>query len=123
MFQQLISTWIPLGTALLRQLFPRFGAAPCHYINGPDTLPAPGPEEGQELEELYSLPPEDRAVIHLHYYEGYTLEEIAGFLHISPSAVSMRLHRARKLLRSSLEDDYGSENLPKNVSSTPYAGR
>ncbi len=39
MFQQLISTWIPLGTALLRQLFPRFGAAPCHYINGPDTLP------------------------------------------------------------------------------------
>ncbi len=54
MFQQLISTWIPLGTALLRQLFPRFGAAPCHYINGPDTLPAPltKEEEAKVMEDI-----------------------------------------------------------------------
>ena len=32
----------------------------------PETLAAPGPEEREELEELFSLPPEDRLVIHLH---------------------------------------------------------
>ncbi len=30
--------------------------------------PAPEPEERQELEEIFSLPPADRAVIHLFYY-------------------------------------------------------
>ena len=43
----------------------------------PDDLPAPGPEERLELEELWSLPPADRAVLHLYYYEGYSTEEIA----------------------------------------------
>ena len=88
-----------------------------------ESIPFDEPEESALFSAVMALPPRYRAAVHLHYYEGYTLEEIAGFLHISPSAVSMRLHRARKLLRSSLEDDYGSENLPKNVSSTPYAGR
>ena len=35
-----------------------------------ESLPAPEPEERQELEEIFSLPPADRAVIHLFYYEG-----------------------------------------------------
>ena len=62
-----------------------------------------------------ALPPRYRVAVHLHYYEGYTLEEAGKLLHISPSAVSMRLHRARNMLRSSLEDDYGSEIISKNV--------
>ncbi len=39
--------------------------------------PAPEPEERQELEEIFSLPPADRAVIHLFYYEGLSTGEIA----------------------------------------------
>ena len=70
----------------------------------PDTLPAPGPEEGQELEELYSLPPEDRAVIHLHYCEGYSTDEIAGQLGKRPGTVRSRLSRAREKLRKLLEE-------------------
>ena len=69
----------------------------------PDTLPAPGPEEGQELEELYSLPPEDRAVIHLHYYEGYSTAELAKMLGCRPGTVRSRLFRARERLRKLLE--------------------
>ena len=68
----------------------------------PDTLPAPGPEERQELEELFSLPPEDRAVIHLHYYEGYSSNEIAQLLGCRPGAVRSRLSRARERLRKVL---------------------
>ena len=69
----------------------------------PDTLPAPGPEERQELEELFALPPEDRAVIHLYYYAGYSTDEIAQMLGQRPGTVRSRLSRARGKLRKLLE--------------------
>ena len=70
----------------------------------PDSLPTPGPEERQELEELYALPPEDRAVIHLFYYEGYSTEEIAALTGRRPGTVRTRLSRARDKLRKLLEE-------------------
>ena len=73
----------------------------------PETLPAPGPEEREELEELWALPPEDRAVIHLHYYEGYSTAEIAGLLGQRPGTVRSRLSRARDKLRKLLENETG----------------
>ncbi len=45
------------------------------------------------------LPERYRAVVCLHYFEGYSFQEIAQLLHISPSAVSMRLYRARSTLK------------------------
>ena len=70
----------------------------------PETLPAPGPEEWEELEELFSLPPEDRAVIHLHYYEGFSTGEIAQMLGQRPGTVRSRLFRARERLRKLLTE-------------------
>ena len=61
-------------------------------------LPAPGPEEKEELEELFSLPPEDRTVLHLFYYEGYQVEEIGIILGRKPSTVRAQLTRARQAL-------------------------
>lgn len=52
---------------------------------------------------VMELPEKYRVVIVLHCMEGYALSEIAGFLHITTSAVSMRLHRARKMLDEQLE--------------------
>ena len=69
----------------------------------PVTLPAPGPEEREVLAELFDLPPEDRAVIHLHYYEGYSTVEIAQMLGCRPGTVRSRLSRARDKLRKQLE--------------------
>ena len=46
---------------------------------------------------LLSLPPKDRALIHLYYYEGYSQEEIAGILGISRTAVQTR-NRTRHCL-------------------------
>ena len=71
----------------------------------PDTLATPGPEEREELEELFSLPPEDRAVIHLHYYEGWSTDEIAQMLGQRPGSVRSRLSRAREKLRELLEQE------------------
>lgn len=81
-----------------------------------ESIPTTAPEEGALLEAVAALPAKYRAVIHLHYYEGYTCDEISGLLHIGPSAVSMRLHRARKLLRSNLnEEEYDEPVVSEDI--------
>lgn len=70
-----------------------------------DMIPAQMSEERALFDAVMALPINYRTVVHLHYYEGYTFAEIGEMLQIKPSAVSMRLHRARKLLRSSLQED------------------
>ncbi len=75
----------------------------------PDDLPAPEGEERRELEEIFSLPPADRAVIHLFYYEGCSTEEIANLTGQRPGAVRTRLSRARGKLRKLLEESQKGE--------------
>lgn len=65
------------------------------------TLLAP-PEDQDWFRAVMELPEKYRSVIALHYFEGYSLREISRFLHIGPSAVSMRLHRAREILKQQL---------------------
>ena len=64
-----------------------------------EELPAPEPAEQELLEELYALPPPDRVVIHLFYYEGYATREIAHMLKCRPGTVRSRLSNAREKLR------------------------
>lgn len=65
--------------------------------------------ETQEHSDLFyavmELPEKYRLVVVLHCLEGYSFSEIAGLLQLTPSAVSMRLHRARKMLREQLGRD------------------
>jgi len=61
-----------------------------------------------------SLPQKYRITVLLHYYEGHTCDEISSMLHISASAVSMRLHRARNQLRSILKEDFDEPALSKD---------
>lgn len=62
------------------------------------------PSERLELEELWQLPPRDRAVIHLFYYEGYTTAEIAAMTGQAEGTIRSRLSRARGKLRTLLAD-------------------
>lgn len=66
--------------------------------------------EQKEDKDLFgavmALPEKYRVAIHLHYYEGYSFSEIAAFLKITSSAVSMRIHRGRKILKRQLGGDY-----------------
>jgi len=48
------------------------------------------------------LKPIYRAVIYLHYYEGYPVKEAADILKISEPAVTKRLQRAREQLKTQL---------------------
>ena len=55
----------------------------------------------QEL--IFKLSPRYKGVVHLYYYEGYSVKEIAAILKISDSAVKQRLKRAREKLKIELE--------------------
>lgn len=70
----------------------------------------PRDEVGQALDRLAledalaKLPSSYRAAIHLSYYEGYSIAQIADLTAESTDAVAKRLSRARALLRTYLED-------------------
>ena len=70
-----------------------------------DTYPAAAEEERLALEEISALPPKERAVIHLYYYEGYPTAEIAALTGEREGTVRSRLTRARARLRELLKGE------------------
>lgn len=65
----------------------------------PDGLPGPDREEGEVLGALLSLDEKYRLPLHLHYYEGYAIKEIAAMLGEKPATIGTRLSRGRALLK------------------------
>ena len=73
-----------------------------------DVYPAPDGDGSRELmEAILSLPANQRAAVHLHYYEGYTSEEIGAILGQRPGTVRSHLSRARDALRRYLLEEEG----------------
>lgn len=62
------------------------------------------PQQQEILKEVLSLPPKFKAVLLLHYIEGYQLKEIAGILGISENAVKKRLQRGKEALKQKLNE-------------------
>ena len=56
-------------------------------------------------EAVMQLPLKQRVVIHLHYYEDYSIKEIADILRLTESSVKMRLMRGRENLRKALKEE------------------
>ena len=65
---------------------------------------APEAEEGDLLAAVRALPDKYGAVIHLHYYEGYSIGEIANLLGVPAPTVGTRLARGRERLRRLLKE-------------------
>ncbi len=71
-----------------------------------DTDPSYRDETHEELIEILDkLPQNYRTVIHLYYYEGYSVKEIAMIVGISESNVQVRLKRARDKMKVLLEEE------------------
>lgn len=66
---------------------------------------APPPEDGELLEAVRALPEKYAAAIHLYYYEGYSIKEIAKLLGAPAATVGARLARGRARLRQMLKED------------------
>jgi len=63
------------------------------------------PEENELYEAMRKLAPKYRSVIHLFYYEGYSIAEIGGILGVRESTVRTQLTRARARLSEMLKGD------------------
>ena len=68
-----------------------------------DDIPLKSEQDYELLDMLNRLNVNYRTVIYLHYYEGYSVAEIAEMLKISESNVKARLKRGRDKLKSILE--------------------
>ena len=66
---------------------------------------APEPERALR-DAVLALPEKYSAVIHLHYYEGYSIREIAKLLGVPAPTVGTRLARGRERLRQLLKEDF-----------------
>lgn len=64
------------------------------------------PESENLFETVMKLPEKYRIVIHLFYYEDYSVQEIASILQITQSNVKVRLSRGRQLLKESLKEEW-----------------
>ena len=60
------------------------------------------PEESEVYRAVMSLPQKYRTVIHLFYYEEYSIKEISAITGSSETAVQTQLFRARKKLKEIL---------------------
>ena len=57
------------------------------------------------FDAVMALPERYRLVLHLHYFEGYSVEETALILGVRPGTVKSQLSRGRALLRKELGED------------------
>ncbi len=65
------------------------------------------PEKTDLFYALDKLTIKEREIIHLYYYEGYSVHEISEIMLMSETAIQTRLYRARKKLK----DELGKEGL------------
>lgn len=69
-----------------------------------------GDEHYEVLKAVMSLPDKYRLVVHLYYYEGYSVKEISGLISEKETTVQTRLMRARNKLKTLLQEVWQDEN-------------
>lgn len=62
------------------------------------------PENSELFYAVQQLPKRYREVVHLYYYEDYSIKEIARILQASETAIQTRLMRARNKLKQQLKE-------------------
>ncbi len=70
------------------------------------TLTFESEESSGLFEAVMGLPEKYRIVIHLFYYEDYSVNEIADILKLTQGNVKVRLSRGRMLLRNTLKEGW-----------------
>lgn len=72
---------------------------------------APEAPDSAVLEAVMALPENYREAVYLHYFEGYSVREIAGLLGRSEAAVTAHLSRGRHKLRITLGGEYYEQSV------------
>jgi len=74
-----------------------------------ETLTFAEPSDGALFDAVMRLPEKYRIVIHLYYYEDYSVSEIAEILHARENTVKTQLRRGRDALKKSLGEDWQND--------------
>lgn len=74
-----------------------------------ETLSFETPETKELFEEVMKLPEKYRVVVHLFYYEDYSIKEIAKILRTTESNIKVRLSRGRAKLKDALKESWEDE--------------
>ena len=74
-----------------------------------DSLEFDSGESREIFREVMNLPETYRLVIHLYYYEDYSVAEIGRILGLTESNVKVRLSRGRRLLKKALQEVWDDE--------------
>ena len=74
-----------------------------------ETLVFEEPEDGRLFEAVMQLPEKYRIVIHLFYYEDYSVREIAELLKRRENTVKSQLARGRMFLKDMLKEEWDDE--------------
>jgi RNA polymerase sigma-70 factor (ECF subfamily) len=67
------------------------------------SVPFTDPQHSDLYYSVMALPRHYRVPLYLHYYEGYSTDEIGELLKLPGATVRTRLRRARQLLQNELE--------------------
>ena len=74
-----------------------------------ETLSFETPETKELFAEAMKLPEKYRVVVHLFYYEDYSIKEIAKILRTTESNIKVRLSRGRAKLKDALKEGWEDE--------------
>ena len=69
----------------------------------PEYLEDRGIQEIENAMLLQSINPQDRAIFHLRYFDGYSAEEISQMMNLPPGTIRSKLSRCRKYLKQNLD--------------------
>ncbi len=84
--------------------------ATTQVVHGPDT----GTDLSGSLDEaLDQLPPQQRQAVDLYYGAGFTTEDAAGRMGISPGAFRFHLSRARRTLKPRMVERLGRQEMAR----------
>lgn len=72
-------------------------------------LPFETQEDSQVFDTVMSLPRKYRVVLHLFYFEDYSIREISEILQVKENTVKSQLARGRKLLKEKLKEAWNED--------------
>ena len=67
------------------------------------------PQDSLLFEAVMKLPGKYRTVVHLFYYEEYSIQEIAALLKVREGTVKSQLSRGRSLLKAMLQEEWNDD--------------
>ena len=74
-----------------------------HIAELDDNLSFETPERHDIYYAVLNLPIKYRTVVHLYYYENYSIKEISKILKVNENTIKTRLSRARKQLKNNIK--------------------